>query len=102
MELKFNDLRRYAIDNRVEVRMTDRGSGRVVVINTRGQAQIPGEARDFRVDDVITVADNFEVKSVEVKGASKPELFTRDQMAAALNQHFRSRGFAGAASEEED
>ena len=102
MELKFNDLRRYAIDNRVEVRMTDRGSGRVVVINTRGQAQIPDEARDFRVDDVITVADNFEVKSVEVKGASKPELFTRDQMAAALNQHFRSRGFAGAAPEEED
>ena len=102
MQLKFNDLRRYAIDNRVEVRMTDRGSGRVVVINTRGQAQIPDEARDFRVDDVITAADNFEVKSVEVKGASKPELVTRDQMAAALNQHFRSRGFAGAAPEEED
>ena len=102
MQLKFNDLRRYAIDNRVEVRMTDRGSGRVVVINTRGQAQIPDEARDFRVDDVITVADNFEVRSVEVKGANKPALFTREQMAAAMNQHFKSRGFSGAVHEEED
>ena len=102
MELKFNDLRRYAIDNRVEVQLTDGGSGRVVVINTRGQAKIPGDARDFRVDDVIAVADRFEVKSVEVKGANKPESFTREQMGAALNQHFRSRGFAGAAPEEED
>ena len=82
--------------------MTDRGSGRVVVINTRGQAKIPDEARDFRVDDVIAAADNFEVKSVEVKGANKPELFTREQMAAAVNQHFRTRGFAGAAPQEED
>ena len=82
--------------------MTDRGSGRLVVINTRGQAQIPDEARDFRVDDVIAAADNFVVKGVEVKGANKPELFTREQMAAAVNQHFRSRGFAGAAPEEEE
>src|SRR6185436_5887568 len=102
MELKFNDLRRYAIDNRVEVQMTDRESGRVVVINTRGQAKIPDDARDFRVDDVIAAADNFEVKGVEAKGANKPELFTRQQMAAAVNQHFRARGFAGAAPEEED
>ena len=102
MELKFNDLRRYAIDNRVEVQMTDRGSGRVVVINTRGQAKIPDEAKDFRVDDVIAAADNFVVKGVEVKGANKPELFTREQMVAAVNQHFRSRGFAGAAPEEDD
>ena len=51
MELKFNDLRRYAIDNRVEVQMTDRESGRVVVINTRGQAKIPDDARDFRVEE---------------------------------------------------
>jgi hypothetical protein len=102
MELKFNDLRRYAIDNRVEVQMTDRGSGRVVVINTRGQAQIRDDARDFRVEDVIAAADNFEVKSVEVKGANKPELYTREQMLAAMNQHFRTRGFAGVATEEED
>ena len=82
--------------------MTDRGSGRVVVINTRGQAKIPGEDRDFRVDDVISAADNFEVKGVEVKGANKPELFTREQMASAVNQHFRKRGFGGAAPEEEE
>ena len=102
MDLKFNDMRRYAIDNRVQVQMTDQGSGRVVVINTRGQAKIPDDARGFRVDDVIAVADNFEVKGVEVKGANKPEVFTREQMAAALKQHFRSRGFAAAAPEEED
>ena len=102
MELKFNDLRRYAIDNRVEVQMTDSASGRVVVINTRGQAKIPGDDRDFRVDNVISVADNFEVKGVTVKGANKPELFTREQMAAVLKKHFSARGFAGAAPEEEE
>jgi len=102
MELKFNELRRYAIDNRVEVQMTDRGSGRVVVINTRGQAKIPGDDRDFRVDEVISAADNFVVKGVEVKGANKPESFTREQMATALTQHFRMRGFAGASPEEEE
>jgi hypothetical protein len=74
----------------------------VVVINTRGQAQIPDEVRDFRVDDVIAAADNFEVKGVEVKGANKPAVYTREQMAAAVHQHFRARGFAGAAPEEED
>ena len=102
MELKYNDLRRYAIDNRVEVQVTDRESGRVVVINTRGQAKIPDDARDFRVDDVIAAADHFEVKGVEVKGANKPEVFTRQQMATEVNQHFRTRGFAGAAPEEEE
>jgi hypothetical protein len=97
MDLKFNDLRRYAIDNRSEIKMTDRGSGRVVVINTRGQARIPGDDKDFRVDDVIAAADSF-----EVTGASKPELFNRERLMSALTDHFKARGFARAVHDDED
>lgn len=97
MELKFNDLRRYAIDTRTEIKMTDSGSARVVVINTRGQARIPGDEKDFRVDDVITAADSF-----EVTGESKPELFNRERMVAAINGHFKARGFAGMVHDEEE
>ena len=97
MELKFNDLRRYAIDNRAEIKMTDRNSGRVVVINTRGQARIPGDEKDFLVDDVIAAADSF-----EVTGENKPEQFNRERLIAAIGEHFKARGFARAVHEEEE
>ena len=97
MELKFNDLRRYAIDTRTEIKMTDRGSARVVVINTRGQARIPGDEKDFRVDDVIAAADTF-----ELTGESKPESFDRERMIAMISGHFKARGFAGAVHDEDD
>ena len=97
MYLKFMDLRRYAIDQRVEIRLIDSGSGRVVVFNTRGQARIPNQDRDFRVEDIIGSADRF-----EVTGEGKPESFSREKIAAKISEHFKARGFTSTIRDEEE
>jgi hypothetical protein len=97
MELRLQELRRYAIDRRVEVKCTDTSSGRRIVINLRGQVRIPDEDRDFRVETVVGAADAFEICE-----EAKPRQLTRDQMVSALADHFQARGFAAAAKDEED
>ena len=96
MGIKLVDIRRYAIDRRAEITAIDSGSGHRCSINIRGQGSIPGKDRSFRIDEVIEAADSFEVTL-----AGKQQLLSRDQIAAAISDHFRWRGFSTVSKEEE-
>jgi hypothetical protein len=97
MDLSVIDLRRFAIDRRVEIKVTDSKSQRVVLINTRGQIKIPDEDREFRIEEVFESADSF-----AIAGDAKPQSFNRAQMATAVQEHLMSRGFAAVSKDEED
>ena len=97
MNLTFMDLRRYAIDNRIEIKLSEQSSDRAVFINIRGQARIPGDDKDFDVDEVVGAADVF-----ELAGEKKPRRLSREEMATVVSTHFKARGFAGAARDEDD
>jgi len=96
MGIKLTDIRRYAIDRRVEIAVSDSTSGRRCLINVRGQALIPESDRSFRIEELIDAADSFEVTS-----GGKPQLLTADQIATAMSEHFKSRGFSGISREQE-
>ena len=83
MELTLQDLRRYAIERRVEINATDSGSGRAVVINTSGQVRIPGEDKLFRVESVLESADRF-----EVAGGDRRRQLSRQSLAGELSEYF--------------
>jgi len=96
MKIALNDMRRYAIDRRTEITIIDSQSGRRCSINARGQVSIPDEDRSFKIEEVIDAADGFELTL-----AGKPQTLSRDQIAATISDHLKSRGFS-AVSKEED
>jgi hypothetical protein len=89
MELKLLDLRRYAIDKRVEIKFEDPSSGHQCVINTRGQVKIPGEDKSFRIEDVLEKAQYFEVISRE-----KTVRLARQSIAEAVAEAFKKRSLS--------
>lgn len=90
------ELRKYAIDRRVEIRFGDASAGRECLINNRGQAQIPGERKDFRIEEAFAAAEKFEV--VGVGGARH---LTREAMAKEIDEAWEKKG-AGHTVEEEE
>jgi hypothetical protein len=94
--IKLADMRRYAIDRRSEIAVIDSVSGHRCVINARGQASIPSKDRSFKIEELIDAADCFEMIST-----GKTQMLTRAQIAVAMSDHFKSRGFSGVAKEEE-
>jgi hypothetical protein len=96
MELTLMDLKRYAIDNRSEIRFSDPLSGRNCMINILGQVKILDDDKDLRIEDTLAAAEAFEV--VE---SGKQARFTREAMAEAINESFKRRGFAASVKEEE-
>jgi len=95
LELKLIDLRRYAIDNRAEIKFGDTESGHECLINIRGQVKIPAEGRDFRVEDVLEAARSF-----EVIGQGKTQHLSRNEMASAIGEAFKERGIAASSKED--
>ncbi|HJZ69850.1 MAG TPA: hypothetical protein VKF81_17120 [Blastocatellia bacterium] len=96
MELKLLELRRYAIDNRVEIRFGDPDGERECAINNRGQVKIPNDDREFRIEEVLSTAERFEI----VEGGKSRQL-NRGEMAEVVAETFKNRGFAGSVKEEE-
>jgi hypothetical protein len=96
MDPKLLDIRRYAIDNRVEIRFVDPASGRECVIDSKGKLKVVGEDKCIRIEDAFAGAQVFEV--VE---AGRSLRHTRDAMADAVNEAFKRRGFASSVKEEE-
>jgi ribosomal silencing factor RsfS len=90
------ELRKYAIDRRVEIRFGDSGAGRECLINNKGQAQIPGEMKDFRVEEAFDAAEKF----VIVSGGVARHL-TREAMAKEIDEAWEKKG-AGHTVEEEE
>jgi ribosomal silencing factor RsfS len=90
------ELRKYAIDHRVEIRFGDSGASRECLINNKGQAQIPGERKDLRVEEAFDAADKFVIISAE--GARH---LTREAMAKEIDEAWEKKG-AGQHTEEEE
>jgi len=89
------ELRKYAIDRRVEIRFGD--SGMECLINSKGQAQIPGERKDFRVEQAFEAAEKFMIIS-----AGGAQHLTREAMARAIDEAWEKKGAGQHAEEEED
>jgi hypothetical protein len=96
MDLSLMSLRRYAIDNRVEIRFVEPGSDLLCLIDSRGLVKIPTGAQTVRAEDVLAVARSF-----EVTGKDKPQKLTRDQLARTISEAFKKRSFVAAKDEEE-
>ena len=94
--IRLNDIRRYAIDRRVEITAIDSNSGRRCLINVRGQAQVSDKDRALRIEEIIESANSFELSS-----AGRIQALTRDEIEAAITNHFKSRGFSTASREED-
>jgi hypothetical protein len=96
MDLSLMNLRRYAIDNRVEVRFIEPESKLLCLVDNKGLVKIPSGAKTVRAEDVLARADSF-----EIIGFDKPQKRSRDEMAQAVAETFKKRGFAAAKDEEE-
>jgi hypothetical protein len=90
------ELRKYAIDRRVEIRFGDASAGRECLINNKGQAQIPGEMKDFRVEEAFSAAEKFIIIS-----AAGARTLTREAMAKEIDEAWEKKG-AGHTVEEEE
>ena len=86
------ELRKYAIDHRVEIRFGDPHC----VVNERGLVKIPGEDKSFRVDDVLAAAQKFEVLE---RGVARQ--FTREALAKMVAKSFE-KAHPSAVEEEEE
>ncbi|HEU0180534.1 MAG TPA: hypothetical protein VFV58_40360 [Blastocatellia bacterium] len=91
------ELRKYAIDHRVEIRFGDASAGRECLINNKGQAQIPGEMKDFRVEEAFEAAEKFEIVS-----AGGARHLTREAMAREIAESWEKKGGGQHAEEEEE
>jgi hypothetical protein len=91
------ELRKYAIDRRVEIRFGDSGAGLECLINNRGHAQIPGERKDFRVEEAFDAAEKFMIVS-----AGGARHLTRDAMAKEIAESWEKKGAGQHAEEEEE
>ncbi|HXG91119.1 MAG TPA: hypothetical protein VNN73_01965 [Blastocatellia bacterium] len=96
MDLKLQELRRYAIDNRIEIKFADEGSGRECLINDKGQVKILSEDKNLRIEDVLSAAQSFDIIN-----HGKSQRISRDALAKTINEAFKQRGFAAAAHEED-
>lgn len=90
------ELRKYAIDRRVEIRFGDFSAGQECLINNKGQAQIPCERKDFRVEEAFDAAEKF----VIVGGGSARHL-TREAMAKEIDEAWAKKGGSQPVEEEE-
>jgi hypothetical protein len=90
------ELRKFAIDRRVEIRFGDASAGRECLINNKGQAQIPGEKKDIRIEEAFDAAEVFVVVS-----AGGERNLTREAMAKEIDEAWEKKG-AGHTVEEEE
>jgi hypothetical protein len=90
------ELKKYAIEHRVEIRFGDHRTNHECVINSKGLVKIPGEDKDFRVEDVLEAADAFEIVS---NGSA--QRYNREAMTRIIAEASAGKG-AGAHVEEEE
>jgi hypothetical protein len=69
----------------------------VFVINDRGLVKILSEDKVARVEDALSAARDF-----EISGPGKPQRLNQAEMAQAVSEAFKDRGFAAAHSHDED
>ncbi len=90
------ELRKYAIDRRVEVRFGDASAGRECLINNKGQARIPGERKDFRIEEAFDAAEEF-----IIIGGGDVRRLSREAMLKEIAESWEKKGAGHPAEEEE-
>ncbi len=88
------ELKKYAIDHRVEIRFSH--TNRECLINNKGQVKIPGEDKDFRVEESLDAAEEF----IIIANGSAQHL-TREAMARTVTEAPGKKGSTSSAEEEE-
>ncbi|MER3446758.1 MAG: hypothetical protein C4291_07910 [Candidatus Dadabacteria bacterium] len=104
MSIKLLDLRKFAIEKRVEVGFRDKNSGELCVVNKHGIAKIPGknsfnEPFQIDIDEALKTATEFIIDDGRGKQVIKEEKMS-EIIAEALKP--KTQSAAGAAKKEED
>jgi hypothetical protein len=81
------ELRKYAIDRRVEIKFGNPLAAQVCLINNKGQVKIPGEDKDFRIEEVLDASEEF---IIIVNGSTQH--LTREAMARTITQSPGKKG----------
>jgi hypothetical protein len=81
------ELRKYAIDHRVDIRFGIPHTSQECFISSRGQIKIPGDDKDLRAEDVFNAAENF-----VIAGQGNTQYLTREEMARAVAESSKKRG----------
>jgi hypothetical protein len=89
-------LKKYTIEHRVEIKFGDHRTNHECVINSKGLVKIPGEDKDFRVEEVLEAAEAFEIVT---NGSA--QRYNREAMTRILAEASAGKG-AGAHVEEEE
>ncbi|HWQ32354.1 MAG TPA: hypothetical protein VNQ79_05685 [Blastocatellia bacterium] len=89
------ELRKYAIEHRSEIRFTDR-LGHECLVSEKGQVRIPGEDKDFHVEEALEAAEGFEI----ISGGQAHRL-SREAMAGVITQASGIQKAEAAAGEDE-
>jgi hypothetical protein len=74
-------LKKYAIDHRVEIKFSAPHSSHECLINNKGLVKIPGDDKDFRVEDLLEASETF----VILDGESRRNL-ARPEMERVINE----------------
>jgi hypothetical protein len=96
MAMNLQELKKYAIEHRIEIKFGNPHTGHECLINSRGLVNIPGEDKDFRVEEVLAAAEKF-----EIVGGASAQHHNRDAMSKIIAEASAGKG-AGAHEEEED
>jgi hypothetical protein len=90
------ELRKFAIDRRVEIRFGDSMTARECLIDSKGQARIPGETKDFRIEEAFDAAEMF-----QIGGDGGTQTLTREAMEKAVAEAIGRKDSASHDEEEE-
>jgi hypothetical protein len=79
--MNLQQLKKYAIDHRVEIKFSASHTSQECLINNRGLVKIPGDDKNFRVEGVLEASEKF----VILQGESARNL-TREEMERVINE----------------
>ncbi len=101
MAIKLLDLKKFAIEKRVDVGFKDANSGELCVVNKQGIAKIPGknafkEPFQINIDEALKAATEFIVEDGKVK-----QVVTQEKIAEMIAEALRPKTQAGGATKKE-
>ena len=94
--MNLQQLKKYAIDQRVEIKFSAPHSSHECLINNKGLVKIPGDDKDFRVEGVLEASQRF----VILKAEGTRDL-TREEMEKLVSES-QAKGKADATHDEDE
>ncbi|MCI0661451.1 MAG: hypothetical protein L0220_10290 [Acidobacteria bacterium] len=94
--MNLQQLKKFAIDHRVEIKFGAPNTSHECLINNKGLVKIPGDNKDFRVEGALEASQRF----VILKGESTRDL-TREEMERVISES-QGKGKADATHDEDE